>query len=218
MIPFLYPLLDPDKDTFFVSASDALQELLDSSPLSDSDSQAGRIHLAQPILAWLDLQGTKILQNTLQTGNVDEISHSTCKLLSALGDHSTAYLCQNVVNNTVPTLSSEYGNIFPPGQKTNGQLVQNYLRVMLDYTGLPGYYGVDEESSELTNTFWYLFQESLWETSWADHPESLAGDPNAVVKAVYVELVRILQRKCQYPPEGHGWPKGKLLSTSALLL
>ncbi|KAF9037788.1 ARM repeat-containing protein, partial [Hymenopellis radicata] len=211
VIPFLYTLLDPDNDKFFVSASDALQELLDSSLLSNG-SISGMSHLTQPILLWVDTKGNRIIENTIQTGTVDDVSHSTCKLLAALGDHSTSYLCQNLTQDTQVILLPQYAAVFAAVQRTEAHLVQNYLCAMLAYTGLPGYYGVDEETSESTNTFWYMFQEALWDAPWAagDNPQALSGDPNAVVKAVYVELVKILQRKCTYPPLGHGWPKDQV--------
>lgn len=39
---------------------------------------------------------------------------------------------------------------------------------MLIYTGFPGWYGINEEESEITLGFWYLLQESLWEVGEAD--------------------------------------------------
>jgi hypothetical protein len=41
--------------------------------------------------------------------------------------------------------------------------VKEFLRLMLLYTGFPGWYGIDEQESEMTLGFWYLLQESLWE-------------------------------------------------------
>ncbi|KAF8158995.1 hypothetical protein BJ912DRAFT_1069769 [Pholiota molesta] len=49
---------------------------------------------------------------------------------------------------------------------TRGRLVQRFLQLLLVYTGLPGYYGVDEDESEMTLGFWYLFQEALWSTDF----------------------------------------------------
>lgn len=99
---------------------------------------------------------------------------------------------------------------------------------MLAFTGLPGYFGVDEDESEMTLGFWYLFQEALWGTDY--HIEDGEGDvgeyaePGSVpyvdarekeqvrvAKAVYIELVQVLRRKVAFPPPGSGWSKGQYL-------
>jgi len=104
---------------------------------------------------------------------------------------------------------------------TRGHLVQNFLRLLLAYTGLPGFYGIDEEESEMTLGFWYLFQEALWtvdfyaENGDADHtpppqgPDS-SGDQKQllIAKAVYMELINVLRRKAAFPPPGSGWSRG----------
>ena len=53
------------------------------------------------------------------------------------------------------------------------------------YTGMPGYYGVDEEQSEMTLGFWYLFQESLWSIGpdEYDDEEEVVTEPQAVEPA-----------------------------------
>ena len=60
-------------------------------------------------------------------GDSNHISHSTCKLVTALGEHSTQYLAAHL----------------------NDPLVQAFMKVALGYTGFPGYYGIDEEESEV---------------------------------------------------------------------
>jgi len=59
---------------------------------------------------------------------------------------------------------------------TKGHLVEDFLRLVLTYTRLPGYYGVDEEESEMTLGFWYLFQEALRSTDF--HIEDGDSDPD----------------------------------------
>ncbi len=53
-----------------------------------------------------------------------------------------------------------------------------------------------------------MLQEALWDLSADDGRETNDGDPNAIAKAVYVELVKILRKKTTFPPRGHGWSKG----------
>ena len=101
--------------------------------------------------------------------------------------------------------------------KTKGHLTQTFLRLLLAYTGLPGYYGVDEEESEMTLGFWYLFQEALWSTDYSvpeeedeiDLRDAKREEEQVVMaKAVYRQLVTVLRRKVAFPAKGSGWSKG----------
>lgn len=86
------------------------------------------------------------------------------------------------------------------------------------YTGMPGYYGVDEEQSEMTLGFWYLFQESLWSIGpdeYDDEEEDspsykLSGEQWSISKAVYSELIQVLRRKSVWPLKNvlQQWPRG----------
>ena len=101
-------------------------------------------------------------------------------------------------------------------------LVQNFLRLLLAYTALPGYYGADEEESEMTLSFWYLFQEALWNSDWGfdvaedgdsgEQAEERERDMMPVAKAVYTELISVLRRKVVWPPRAvlNGWARGAL--------
>ena len=92
--------------------------------------------------------------------------------------------------------------------------------MLMSYTALPGYYGEDEEESEMTLGFWYLFQEALWSTNYyfEDGEDGVVpGGPDVegsqwiIAKAVYRELVQVLRRKVVWPPQAvlGGWAKGK---------
>ncbi|KAF8962197.1 armadillo-type protein [Flammula alnicola] len=213
LIPLLIFLLDPGfpDDSIFVAASDALQEITTKSALSDG---SGSKTLTEPLMVWLDTTGNRIIETTLATDEVSPISHSLCKLLVALGDHSTAYIATNISSSMpVPT-----GPTTAP--TTKGHLTQNFLRLLLAYTGLPGYYGVDEEESEMTLGFWYLFQEALWSTDFyidgededrspvpPDTGEGGESKQMLMAKAVFSELVKILRRKVAFPPPGSGWSR-----------
>ncbi|KAK0477030.1 armadillo-type protein [Armillaria novae-zelandiae] len=180
--------------------------------LGAADLGTGVKTLAQPLLLWLDSKGSVIVENTLRSGLVDEVSHSLCKLLAELGDHSTPYFARSIASKVRVDPLEAYQSVVPnPSAKTKGQLTQRYLRVMLDYTGLSGFFGADEETSELTLGFWYMLQEALWDLSTDDNRETNDGDPNVIAKAVYVELVKILRRKTTFPPRGHGWSKDQII-------
>lgn len=167
----------------------------------------------------MSAQGTRYL-----AGSVDGVSHSLCKLLVALGDHSTMYFASNItssklVHGTLP------GTIY-----TRGHLVQKCLHLLLKFTGLPGYYGVDEEASEMTLGFWYLFQESLWSVEYEDQAEDQDGIPPpadikekeqwAVVNAVYVQLVEALRRKVVWPDQHtvSQWARGDVFAELLVVL
>lgn len=140
-------------------------------------------------------------------GFVDPVSHSFCKLLVALGEQSTSYFAANITSRA--TVS--------PSGLTKSYLVQAYLRALLSYTGLPGYAGLDEDESEITLAFWYLFQESLWTADYhpdfdedGTGPSGLEGEQAAVTQALYLELVQVLRRKVVWPSDS-SWPKGEPL-------
>ena len=211
LIPLLIQLLDPSfpDDSIFIAASDVLQEIASKSPLSDG---SGSKSLTEPLLVWFDVVGNRIMESTLATNEVSPISHSLCKLLVALGDHSASYIAVNISSSIPVSMNSP---------TTKGHLTQNFLRLLLAYTGLPGYYGVDEEESELTLGFWYLYQEALWSTNYYiedGNEEHSSVPPDAgnggeaqevlMAKAVYSELVKVLRRKVVFPPTGSGWLRG----------
>jgi hypothetical protein len=108
-------------------------------------------------------------------------------------------------------------NLPPGGQITKGHLVQTFLRFLLAYTSLPGFYGEDEEESDMTLGFWYLFQEALWTTNYFFEEGTSQTGPNfedaqwPVAQAVYSELVQVLRRKVVWPAKNtlDRWPKGE---------
>lgn len=225
LIPVLINVLTPqlpsaefDEDVF-VPASDALQAVMSESALSDG---SGSKTLTEPLLVWIHTWGGRIVEATLSSGFADAVSHSFCKLLAALGDHSTSYLAAHLASSTQPSpISAAYA---PGALPTKSQLIQNFLRLLLAYTALPGYYGVDEEESEMMLGFWYLFQEALWSVEYQfgfDEEEGQEGvdesdrvreregerlererekDQWTIAKAVYGELVSVLERKVRWPP------------------
>lgn len=211
MIAMLLALLNPAGDcTIFVASSDALQEIASKSAFSDGSCDKT---FTEPLLLWLDSVGSDIVESMLLTGEVTEVSHSLCKLLVALGDHSTSYIAAHI---------SSVGVVGQNPPRTKGHLTQTFLRLLLAYTGLSGYYGVDEEESEMTLGFWYLFQEALWSTDFYFPECESDGDGNTppparkdaahivMAKTVYIELVQVLRRKVAFPPLKSGWSKDQI--------
>ncbi|KAI0772392.1 ARM repeat-containing protein [Trametes elegans] len=213
-VPLLLALMLPTSETptpefddqTFIPASDTLQELLTRSMLSEG---AGTKTVTEPLLLWLERYASAIVRSTLDSGFVDDISHSLCKLLVALGDHSTMYLAKNLASPAhVKPVPCPFP--VPTPAPTVAHLAQNFLRLLLQYTALPGYYGVDEEESEMTLSFWYIFQESLWNVDYGfdvaedgdagNEAEERDRDMMPVAKAVYSELVTVLRRKVVWPP------------------
>ncbi|KAI6113429.1 armadillo-type protein [Pisolithus croceorrhizus] len=215
LIPLLILLLNPstpdaelDPDVF-TPASDTLQEIMSCSPLA---AGAGTATLTEPLLLWLDIWGTQILRSSSSPEHLTDVSHSLCKLITTLGDHSNIYFASNITSH----------KLVPGSQQMRSQLIQGFLRLLLSYTGLPGYYGVDEEESEMTLGFWYLLQESLWGVDFDEDGEGreVSSSPlveeeqnrMAVVHAVYAELVKVLRRKVAWPPQNvlESWTKDQV--------
>ncbi|KAF8632069.1 hypothetical protein AX15_002067 [Amanita polypyramis BW_CC] len=213
LIPTLIALLEPavEDDSIFLASSETLQEIMSKSALSDG---SGTRTLTEPLLLWLDSTGGRIVERSVSTGDVSPVSHSLCQLLSALGDHSTSYLALNITSQT--PVATQFATPSQQGLvKTRGHLVQSFLKLLLAYTGFPGYYGMDEEESEHTLGFWYLFQETLWSTDFYGEEEEVTpnrDNPEQVImaRAVYFEVVRVLRKKATFPPPGSNWSKDQV--------
>ncbi|KAF9495545.1 ARM repeat-containing protein [Pleurotus eryngii] len=211
LIPLLINLLAAanDDDDIFTAASDTLQEVMSKSALSDG---AGTRTLTEPLLIWLISMAAPAFDSALANGAIDERAHSLCKLITAIGDHSTSYIAANLasaVTVSIPAVTFPWSTQRP---FTRAQLTQNFLRMLLAFTALPGYHGVDEEESEMTLSFWYLFQETLWSI---DYDEDAVGGSKedevvAVSRAVYSQLVQVLRRKMVWPAPMSGWTRDQI--------
>ncbi|KAG1801124.1 uncharacterized protein BJ212DRAFT_1384850, partial [Suillus subaureus] len=94
-------------ESTFSAASDVLQEIMTRSSLAGG---AGTGTLTEPLLIWLDGYGDRGEPRWLHiftrydcslvirypAGSIDGASHSLCKLLVALGDHSIMYFASNL--------------------------------------------------------------------------------------------------------------------------
>lgn len=185
ILPPLFAILDPAAPTFQPVVS-AVLAVLSSTAFVDG---AGALTLTVPLLQWCAQAGPPLVNSALRDGP-DEAASALCRLLAGLGDHSTAYLAENL----------------------HAPLVQSFLRLVLAFTALPGYYGVDEEESERVLGFWYLFQEALWTVEFptTDNEAEREKEMWALAKAVYAELVAVLRNKVRWPTPPTGWPKGTL--------
>ncbi|KZS87157.1 ARM repeat-containing protein [Sistotremastrum niveocremeum HHB9708] len=180
----------------FEAASRVLGEVLGRSTLSDG---GGVRILTVPLLEWIHRRGMGIFNDGIECTIIAPTSHALLLLLTALADHSTSYISTHLLS--------------PP--------VQTFLRLMLAYMGLEGYYGVDEEESEMCLGFWYLLQEGIW---GADFVRGRFGDSEGnvddegggdakeqwkIATELYMHLIKILKRKVQWPPreELRGWMK-----------
>lgn len=136
-----------------------------------------------------DGEGAGGMQEDGEEEEVGEVASALCRLLVGLGDQSTEYLAENIVErglvepafdplslslslppssslSPLPSSSTSSSSAKPPTmmatRKSKADLVQTFLHLLLSFTATPGYYGADEEESETTLGFWYLFQEALW--------------------------------------------------------
>jgi hypothetical protein len=110
--------------------------------------------------------------------------------------------------------------------------VQTFLKLLLAYSSLPGFYGADEEESEMTLGFWYLFQEALWSVDYhfedegdddeydgrflLDEQDEKEKQQDLVARALYSELVQVLRRKVVWPSVAilNEWAKGLCIHLS----
>lgn len=88
---------------------------------------------------------------------------------------------------------------------------------------MPGYWGVDEEESDMTLDFWYLFQEALWSVDSNEGeddatPAGPEGEQARISRAVYFELVQVLRRKVIWPERTplSRWTRGNVDHNSRL--
>lgn len=127
-------------------------------------------------------------------------------------------MASNLASTNSPTPLLPDGTAKNP-LPTKSQLIYTYLKLLLVYTSLPGFFGADEEESEMTLGFWYLFQEALW-SSELDVPgedpdestlKKAEQDQWNVAKAVYSELVQVLRRKVMWPEKAvlNSWTRGR---------
>ena len=156
------------------------------------------------------LKVTDIARAHLIAGDVDEPHESLVKLLAALGEHSADYLALSLAEPDV----------------------QAFLGLVLGFAGLQGYFGQDEEVSDLVIPFWSDFQEALTASPCvhtssrprtlqlsgqgsrltaslsrsARHIETADAEPPSaewqVAQSVFFELVRRLLRKVTLPADG----------------
>jgi len=83
----------------------------------------------------------------IPAGFVNGIFYSLCKLLVTIGDHSTSYLATNLATPSLVAKTS----------KTKAELVQTFLKLLLAYTALPGYYGAEANPGlpNMPNNFFF---------------------------------------------------------------
>lgn len=70
------------------------------------------------------------------------------------------------------------------------------VQLLLECTGAPGWYPVDEQCSEMTFNFWYTLQDDVS----AEEP-SLMVKHTAMYGPVLLSLCEVFMRKVQFPPE-----------------
>ncbi len=117
-----------------------------------------------------------MIKKALTDHNFDKVSQ-ICKVLVAIGETHSRLLRQASTDDQ---------------QKHCLQL----LRLILDCTGIPGHYPVDETCSELTFSFWYTFQDELL----ALHPENVTNY-HFYLRESFVALIQILFAKVQFPED-----------------
>lgn len=70
------------------------------------------------------------------------------------------------------------------------------VQLLLECTGAPGWYPVDEQCSEMTFNFWYTLQDDI-----STEGPGLMAKHKAMYGPILLSLCQVFMRKVQYPPE-----------------
>lgn len=131
----------------------------------------------------------------ITAGDVDDATLALFKLLISLVEHATDLL--------VSTVSSPRSILI--------------LKQLLSLSSLPGYFGVDEDISNIGLDVWEMLQEGIIDSVGEDGEDPIPGKTDAkqiwaIAKDVFGALVPALRRKVQWPPEDtlRTWPKGEI--------
>ncbi|KAJ2863755.1 hypothetical protein GGI22_001885, partial [Coemansia erecta] len=116
----------------------------------------------------------------------DQRALQWCSMLVSFGETYTEFMIQNITDLQL----SEHVNTF--------------LQIMLALSRFPGYHGIDEDVSDQPLNFWYLLQEALVDFMYESENDAelaqKATRTQAIVKQLYIELLKALVSKCTYPP------------------
>ncbi|KAJ1975437.1 hypothetical protein H4R33_006655 [Dimargaris cristalligena] len=124
------------------AASELLQAALDHPKVSQIQAT-----VTQRFLVWLD---TPWLRDAVQTTIADtdeDAARVLCNLLLAFAEGFTDFILTQLQHPAI----------------------NNLLEYLLRYTDYPGYFGHDQEISELPLNFWYLFQEGIADFDMDSH-------------------------------------------------
>ncbi|KAK2156574.1 hypothetical protein LSH36_209g00066 [Paralvinella palmiformis] len=124
------------------------------------------------------LQLQSLLQKAIDDKDMD-MCQGLCKLIVCAADSNTQLILDL-------TLSDPH----------QSHLALSLVNMVLQCTSLPGYYPVDEYSSSMPFGFWYNFQDDIKMRDTVQCQALLV-----VYTTVYMQLVEILLRKAQYPPD-----------------
>ncbi|POG60960.1 armadillo-type protein [Rhizophagus irregularis DAOM 181602=DAOM 197198] len=141
---------------------------------------------------WAKSQITKAINDG------DELSaRNLCRLMTTFGDNFTNYVAINFLRQDIVI----------------------YLEMMLMFAGFPGYFGQDQEISEMPLQFWFMLQESLCDPevipviSASDNDVSTSDiqtlniSPTNIQQiressiVIFRRLIEVLRGKVQYPPD-----------------
>lgn len=118
----------------------------------------------------------KTLRSALQSGDMDA-SRGLCRVMVSLAETHLKLL-----------LSAD----------TAERELQGFtlVQLLLECTGAPGWYPVDEQCSEITFNFWYTLQDDI-----SSEEPSAMEKHKAMYGPVFLSLCQVFMRKVQYPPE-----------------
>ncbi|CAH1775868.1 unnamed protein product [Owenia fusiformis] len=118
-----------------------------------------------------------LLDKSIQESDLGN-TQMLCRLVSTVGENHPKVLISDQTD---------------PQHCNNVRLL---ISMILQCTGLPGHFPVDESCSDITFTFWYILQDDILSCESANRVQLVR-----TFQLVYISLVEVLLRKVQYPDD-----------------
>lgn len=143
------------------------------------------------------VSGVQRLESELWIGLTSEWSVSTWRTCMTETDDTVARTLSRLLTTFGETYTDSISRAF---QHPTPQL-QCYLEIMLSLTNYPGYFGVDQDISEIPLNFWYLLQESFYDEGLLNENDENSKDARELAFGVFGQLVEILRSKSEFPSD-----------------
>ncbi|CAD5112084.1 DgyrCDS1326 [Dimorphilus gyrociliatus] len=116
-----------------------------------------------------------------QQNNDSDTCHGLTRIITTLADSSISIIKSCAAS----------------GEEARIQRVAKFLELVLQCSRMPGFYPIDEQSSDMPFTFWYNLQDEIWNLSAQERtPEVMS-----FFQGYYFQLVDVILVKTVLPPK-----------------